>query len=435
MQTANIRPNYRIYALIFLIGGIIGISIAVQPLSASAVTILIGASVFLAKIWDRIVWFVVPTFYLGFSVFAWPLEKFIFDLPVTSLLFIPVIIHVIVLLNNERTRESKLNWSLIFFLCCFISYVYLSLFWTGNIDYGYKKTAIFGIQAFLPAMILLTAKKYDYSAKHISIALQFIAIITCLQLILFGIYDIQYPGRMTLPGTNPIWLSRIAALAIAASILNFILFPKIRSYIISGIVVGASAYVIVATGSRGPVMALIVAIICGIVLSSLSKKNFGRFAKNIIISIIVIVALLIPSFIFPDLPTRYVDILKDSSTITFDTNIINRLESFQRAIAVFFEAPVIGSGAGGYSNFDRDYPHNLILEVLAEWGIIGMILFSGVIIFLLKGIALHGKYAMFNVTLFISAFAFALVSGDLSSNYEWLVVGAALRRYGDESGE
>lgn len=64
-----------------------------------------------------------------------------------------------------------------------------------------------------------------------------------------------------------------------------------------------------------------------------------------------------------------------SSTIQATTteNAINR--DYEKAFTMIKQSPILGSGLGGYSlTGKRDYPHNLLLELLCEMGVLGTFL-------------------------------------------------------------
>ena len=65
-----------------------------------------------------------------------------------------------------------------------------------------------------------------------------------------------------------------------------------------------------------------------------------------------------------------------------DRNIISRIDHWSIALKDARLSPLIGMGTSGYSGssawrnpLSLSYPHNLFLEVLSEWGILGLVLF------------------------------------------------------------
>lgn len=92
---------------------------------------------------------------------------------------------------------------------------------------------------------------------------------------------------------------------------------------------------------------------------------------------------------------------------------VERFDQFKLAYRLFLEKPFFGHGTGAFayywSGFDqRDYPHNLFLELLLEYGIIGTTLFSTLLVLFYK-ILKKIKYSYYYPFLY-SLFIFALFS-------------------------
>lgn len=105
-----------------------------------------------------------------------------------------------------------------------------------------------------------------------------------------------------------------------------------------------------------------------------------------------------------------------------------RIERFITALDIFKQNPIFGAGLGSfpiyYNGIDLpDYPHNIVLEILAEFGLIGFVVFS--LYFLLtiyRGMIVKDRrWYMSNLQLtvaclFIYYLANSMVSGDINSN-------------------
>lgn len=120
------------------------------------------------------------------------------------------------------------------------------------------------------------------------------------------------------------------------------------------------------------------------------------------------------------------------------TFAINR--NYDRALKLIDEYPILGTGLGGYSVTGlRDYPHNILWELLSEFGLLGTFLVG---LFSARQIIIHPKRALYYVNqygqillLIVAAFGVrALSSSDLTENIVWLVAlivySDAIRREG-----
>src|SRR5699024_9775951 len=119
-------------------------------------------------------------------------------------------------------------------------------------------------------------------------------------------------------------------------------------------------------------------------------------------------------------------ILWDRFMLLFESNkgdsVNARLMMIEKSKEMFSEAPLLGKGMGGFkeaTNSVHNYPHNIIYEMLAEYGLIGFLIFSIIIIYIIFKSMKHiiieaidnSKFKMINllVTLFIISFYFSLI--------------------------
>jgi O-antigen ligase len=102
-----------------------------------------------------------------------------------------------------------------------------------------------------------------------------------------------------------------------------------------------------------------------------------------------------------------------------------RLEFWPASLRLWAEAPVFGQGVGGWPMlyYGRDvdwHPHNLVLEVLVEFGLVGFFLLAAVMAAACYRVTAERLRAepvlMTAAMLCISAFLYAMSSGDLPDN-------------------
>lgn len=395
---------------------------------------LICISLFLSGVvvyfWNKTIWFVLPLLYLGFPVIAWLLSKLNFDFYTTILLLIPLIIHIAVIIVNKKMRNKSLQYFFPVAFCIFYLYLFLSLLWSPNREYGLYKLSVFGIMAVAPAIILFSSEMQKNSIRYFSLGIQLTGLLTSVLLYFFGETVMTY--RDSLLGANPIWLSRIAILAIVVSILNLSSFKGVKRILINGFIILACLRSIIVTGSRGPVVAFILAVVFAVVFAVLFNLSSRRFVKIALLSIISGLTLIVPQFLlqqFPDWTDRYLEIFKYKDIGGTDGNIIVRADYLAIAYKMFKENFLFGSGSGGFSYFSREYPHNSILEILSENGLIGFLLFMIIIIYILINIIRSKERMSSQLILFGTVFICSLFSGDLSANYEWVIIGSLIVCY------
>lgn len=330
----------------------------------------------------------------------------------------------LVLLFPYRTFKG-LNERGVFYWTLFLLYILLSLIWSSNREYGYFKLLLFLVKGYFPGIVVFIVfkifKKFAYRS------LIFWGVIYSIVLLIYGTYE--YPGRISLPGQNPIWTARSLILFITILLLHQ---EKSRLLVIWKIVLlCCSIYLFSKTQSRGPLVAFIFTWAYYMINKLIGTKNSGLFrvklSKTILtfmflISFFAMTVMLLSfnqSSIFNG-NNRFA-VLTNKNLLSEDQNFVSREIMWKEALNKFYNSPFLGVGAGGYSFSGIDYPHNLLLEIMSEFGIIGLILW---------GISLCSSFEatkgdLMMQMLFLETIFFSLFSGDLGGNYEHVIIGLA----------
>jgi O-antigen ligase len=167
-------------------------------------------------------------------------------------------------------------------------------------------------------------------------------------------------------------------LAISSSLLLSVFFLIEEKGLLLKLAHLASFTIVVALAARGPFIIFILLLIIYF-LNRFSLKIYLRQGASLIILTIFIIFLL-------EFPISNYLMIRLSS-LTGDGLIQNiRYDLFVSSWRGFLESPIIGHGIGSFGLFYlgedvRAYPHNIILQILFETGIIGLFLFS---IFIVK---------------------------------------------------
>jgi O-antigen ligase len=199
-----------------------------------------------------------------------------------------------------------------------------------------------------------------------------------------------------------------------------------------------------ATGSRGPILMLgVTAVLFGFRRASLV---FGRFTRDrqlpriavhriaVVVVGVILLWIVVQSSAFAHyLPTtsvwRFKALLEffgalgggGSIETAADTSSAGRVLAFQHSIEMFERAPILGQGTAAFASEARSvpgielftYPHNLVLEIAANHGLVGVALFSvAFVVALTKGLRLRAIREWDTVTiLFAFVFLNELISG------------------------
>ncbi|MBC8490741.1 MAG: O-antigen ligase family protein [Bacteroidetes bacterium] len=128
------------------------------------------------------------------------------------------------------------------------------------------------------------------------------------------------------------------------------------------------------TGSRAGVLAFLVSMI--VLIFRILRKKYVIQSITLII-FIVFVIIKSPAFSF---------IIEGISNFMLEPSVIARTIAWYRSWDVFTHNPIVGIGIGNIGYFIGDdslglaKPHNFILKLLGETGIIGFVLFSSIIV-------------------------------------------------------
>jgi O-antigen ligase len=173
---------------------------------------------------------------------------------------------------------------------------------------------------------------------------------------------------------------------------------------------------LVTLGARGP---FLFAIVASTIYFSL-KKNQRLFNFKSLFILFVLGAMFIVLAQFWSGAELLTDRLSGFSSFSQDESTLERLVAFQFGLNAFVENPVLGLGLGGFGLYgyrvdENVYPHNIFIEIGAELGIVGLILFTtGLIyVFILAKKQIRHPHIQIYFTLFLFVFLNYLKSGGL----------------------
>jgi len=188
---------------------------------------------------------------------------------------------------------------------------------------------------------------------------------------------------------------------------------------------------------RGPLLSIV-----GVLSASLLFIRWIPWRRRLIAVALLMSVLVAGVFLLPEnLRSRYGRLLEEGG----DDSIIARVEAYQTAWRMFVTSPIIGHGTGSYRAYHNEYsyPHNILLETMAENGIIGLILLLGFIGSVLAGVwrklrGTDGRERLLVATvgmIFLFVLIGAQFSGDLSSRSLWFTAGLATLCSGEAAKE
>lgn len=241
-----------------------------------------------------------------------------------------------------------------------------------------------------------------------------------------------FTGRFSIAGSDPITLGREAGVGL---LLAMYLITASRTLLVrmaALVALPLLAVGIVATGGRGPVVGVVLGLIVFFALVGRDPVSRRRLPLTLVGALAAVV--LVSQFVPGDAISRALSVLTGTGAgVSSD----GRSQLWSQALQTFSTHPFAGVGTGGFASVNPTnlYPHNLLLEVGSELGLVGFVPLLGI---LLTGVAtLAGNYraalgqdqarAALVLALFVAAFMNAMFSGDLATNGDlWLALGLGI---------
>ena len=324
----------------------------------------------------------------GYLINYFPIIKII-DITVIATLIIWLgLIKILLEGNWKLASEQK---TIVYLFLIFGLLLGVSYFHTPSPEYGLRKILrfnTFAVTMFITPLLII--KTPDDSRRLLSYFYFLLVIIVGIMLFQFVYFlrwgdfaiVLAYWNRISIPGANPIQVSRYLAIG-AAMMIVLLIRNKPSNSIHYFIILSVILLSIILSGSRGPLVSIIIGSILYAFL--FERKRSTRIIGYGMVALATITILLL--FLPESLTQRFFEVSQGSVIITQQgvkrvSTIASRFEfwsmSFQTwisSITNFFA----GLGSGGFSSLFiwkdwRWYPHNLFFEIMVELGLVGLII-------------------------------------------------------------
>lgn len=320
---------------------------------------------------------------------------------------------------RKKLIKKNINLFGVILLTAFLFLFLISYFYSpaSGSEYGVWKIRQFVSLAFIPAVLILLAGKLK--SKEISLIEDFI-IFSCVvtsSVVLYntfssGGFDLLQSNwfeRQSIGGMNPIWLSRFLGLGLI--VLQAPRFEKkpLLVFLLSVVLITTSLL----TGSKTVLYFTIpIVILYKLFNSRLNKKLF--FNLFAVLGIVTLIFLFLTSINSDALVNRFS--LQSGTVgmreIMYQTSLNAYLSGNNFNLLFGHGGATIGESLD--AGYIRWYPHNLLIEILYELGLMGLFVFLAqfllVLFLFIKG---RRNWVFFA---YILHFLFSLTSGDLPSN-------------------
>ena len=375
--------------------------------------------------------------------------------PIFETIDITVLLSILILfalagkLTNPLVRQHLLRYqAIIAAFAVWVVWMIISSLYAPRLDWAFEKSlrfALFTTILFLGPLVLIRTRAQSRTMLHIFLGTGFLGAIYLLGQVIIWVgsaASLQSVVRLTILSANPIAASRV--LSICAAMAAIVIITKMGKVHYWGLLLTLFLVTALFTGSRGPVLSLMAAIfLLGLFLGGYPRRR-TIFMLGLMIVTIGLVLILSPEGITYRYKLYMAGELGQTAqgmrvinTITF------RIELRGKAVALWLQDArhfLIGAGTAGYANLfpwrDWKYPHNLPLEIMAEYGLVGVGVF-GVHIYLAAKFAFSrlrtqlGREELMWLAGLMTYFFSTLVSGDLNDNrLLWFFIGGLLSTSG-----
>lgn len=374
--------------------------------------------------------------YLQFVVY-WNLFGFVFISSISSILntnntVLAIVVRSLFLLYSFfviifslYTGINRLKtWPLFLFFTFWSVYlirfsVYFSLDKQHLIhELSFYLTWLLGV-IFIPMLgiiLIENKKKWEYiiNLDILIYVMTFTMILLVLALYYQSEINIVEGYRMSLKSLNPISIGHFATsiLLIAFWYIKTVGF-KNKNAVIPMLVIPVAFYLLLGSGSRGPLVALMVISLLYIQFYLSDKRSF--FLKLVLFFCIVFIIM----------NYEYIYLRLNSSGV--DETMTTRVDLYWDAINGFLANPLFGSSLEIYSK--SYYPHNIFLEVAMTTGFLGLIPFMILSYIGIKKSVVMLKLKLSNSylgLLYLQYFIGALFSGAIYTNQIFWILTALI---------
>lgn len=312
----------------------------------------------------------------------------------------------------------------------FIVYVLASYIWTPGDIYAREKMLFIATLTFWPllATSLIISADYERLKRFLLI---FVLFASWVAIEVFIAYQGSSNWKVESLGGNYLGIGRVVGPA-AIIVLMYVLFYSKSLYeqMVGLAVFGFFLYVQLITGGRGPLLAALLPIFIPL-FASVKFNASGRLnIKNSLPVLIILIGLTFGGALYmmnsQDTPTTLRRMNELVNEAGGGSSAQARLSFFETSLNLWTHKVFTGYGVGswpvlvGFIDM-QDYPHNIVLETLVEFGLIGFIILASLFVYAIRNLGSwksirNTPLKLIILMIFLNAFLNALLSGDIPNN-------------------
>ncbi|RXS15622.1 O-antigen ligase family protein [Staphylococcus saprophyticus] len=309
----------------------------------------------------------------------------------------------------------------------FIVYIFTSYFYSPSAN-SLTKSLHFSLTsgwAFIGSFLII---KSNNSFNKVFKGIIILALISSI-FALKEYFNNTIHTQLNVFGSDYLALGRLLGISILILLANILLIKQsITNKIFTSMTTLFLLLTLIVSGGRAPLLFLIITILIFLLFQvNLNNKTlkYNKLLPSFIVFLITVVLIFFKSnlAIFETFKTRLLFLTTQSGG---GASASGRIDRFKIAFHMFKDSPIYGKGIDSFSKYygmANDYPHNIFLEIAAELGIIGILIFSIILIYSLYNLHLNfqkdkqNKLLCWKILLiFIYTLLNANISGDIIGN-------------------
>lgn len=288
---------------------------------------------------------------------------------------------VLVLLVIFRLKKIELSRGSILLVSLFILfYVWLIVSSVYSVSPSFYKEKIIlvlpALMIYIYPVLLFKDDSFIIAFERVFNSLITITLLLMMFLYVTGIFDVLTTRIEDSKIPNYLKTSLFLGLGV---LINFN-----KKGVYNKVLIGLSIFFMIMLGGRGPVLLL------GLVLLPLLFNKIKKMEFSFVSLLVTVLVISLGVFYIskqPEITERLVN--RISSIRDGDNSSLERVNDFYESTNTIMNNPILGVGNGGYgysvaSDDSLYYPHNLLLEIWAELGIIGLLIFVVFLLYQLK---------------------------------------------------
>lgn len=307
-------------------------------------------------------------------------------------------------------------------------YLALTAFWAPHLaQVGERLIDVVALGTLVVVIVSVSAPDPLKACRLVLVAMFASGMLYAWAGLIIGETDAQ--GRTVAFGGGPNVYVRVVLLGILASVALAVVYRKVALLLPIPVLAGAALL----AGSRGGLLAAAATIVV-FLLFFWHRLTWRAFVGALAVVGAGIVA--IPT-LTPKASTAVLEERFAVNELIQQDDYSGRPDLFGQALEVFYSRPLIGGGLDAfYAHFgisqDLGYPHNLILEVAATGGLVGLALLVGFTVSLVRTARSQSKLPAERVALLMAAVfiaAASMASGDFyDTRFLWIFAALAINR-------